>query len=226
MAVITISRQYGSGGTEIAARVCELLGYRYLDKELIAGALAEAGLSEGEVISFSEQASKARKFIDRLLFPGPHIVAQVAIRQRSAGEAETIKVEQLDKAECLNLIQTAIHAEHRAGNAVIVGRGGQAVLQKLPGVLHVRIIAPMNERILRIQRLKSLDMEQAYRLATQEDRRAHDYLEEVFDIQWDEPTLYHLVINAGKLSVEQAAQLIVQAVQQLKAAPEPEATAV
>lgn len=222
MAVITISRQYGSGGTEIAARVCELLGYRYLDKELIAGALAEVGLSQGEVVSFSEQTSKARKFLDRLLFPGPHIVAQVAVRQHSPGEEETIKIEQLDKAECLNLIRTAIHAEYRVGDAVIVGRGGQAVLQRLPGVFHVRVVAPMHDRILRLQRLNGLDMEQAYLAAVTEDRRAHDYLEEVFDIQWDEPTLYHLVINAGKMSVEQAAQLIAHAIGQMASEPRPD----
>ena len=71
MAVITISRQYGSGGTEVANRVCELLNYKYLDKEIIAAAAAEAGLSGGEVVEFHEEASEVRSFVDRLLFPGP-----------------------------------------------------------------------------------------------------------------------------------------------------------
>ena len=124
MAVITLSRQYGSGGTEVAARVCEILGYKYLDKEIIAAAANEAGLSGGEVVAFDEQHSKARSFLDRLLYPGPHVVAQVAVRPPSKAGTASLAVEELDRAECLNLVRSAIHAAYREGNAVIVGRGG------------------------------------------------------------------------------------------------------
>lgn len=216
MAVITISRQHGSGGTEIAARVCELLDYQYVDKELIARAASEAGLRGGEVVTFDEQHSKMRSFIDRLLFPGPYVVAQVAMKGPGTDGEDTIAVEELDKAECLNLIQAAIHAEYQEGNAVIVGRGGQAVLQNLPGTLHVRIIAPMNERVLRIQRQENLDLERAHRRAVQQDRKTKEYLAEVFDIDLDDARLYHLVLNSGKLSIEQAAQLITAAIAQLE----------
>ena len=80
----------------------------------------------------------------------------------------------------------------------------------------------MSKRILRIQEVNGLDMEDAYRLATREDRRSAGYLEEVFDIDWDDPTLYHLIINAGKMSVEQAAQIIVHTVGQMTTEPQPE----
>jgi cytidylate kinase len=217
MAVVTISRQYGSGGTEVAAQVCQLLGYQYLDKELIARAASETGLGKGEVVRFTEQHSKWRSFLDRLLFPGPYVVAQVAMRDRDASGAETLIVEELDKAECLDLIQTVIHAEYREGDAVIVGRGGQAVLQNLPGTLHVRVIAPMKDRILRIQQQEGLDLEQAHKLATQNDRKTADYLEEVFDIDVDNPNLYHLMINTGKVGIDQAASLIAHVVREMAA---------
>ena len=84
MAVVTISRQYGSGGTEIAARVCEMLGYRYLDKVLITQVAAEAGLSGRKLVEFSEQRSEVRDFLDRLLRPGPHGCCRVA-RERDSG---------------------------------------------------------------------------------------------------------------------------------------------
>ena len=54
MAVVTVSRQFGSGGTRIAARVCELLAYRYLDKVLMTQVAAEAGLSGKELVDFSQ----------------------------------------------------------------------------------------------------------------------------------------------------------------------------
>jgi cytidylate kinase len=57
MAVITISRQYGSPGNEIAVRVCEILGYHYFDKRLMAQVASEVGLSEQEIVDFSEEES-------------------------------------------------------------------------------------------------------------------------------------------------------------------------
>lgn len=215
MAIVTISREYGSGGTEVAARVCELLGYQYIDKQIIARAAAEAGMAEGEVVSFTEQHSKMRSFLDRLLFPGPYVVAQVAVRGQDVAGEDRLAVEELDKAEALNLVRTAIHAEYKEGRAVIVGRGGQAVLQELPGVFHVRIIAPMPDRVLRVQQQEGLDLEYAHKRITQKDRKSGGYLEEVFDIDWDDAKLYHLVINLGKVSVEEAARLIALGVNQL-----------
>ena len=66
MAVITISRQYGSEGDEIAANVCQVLGYRSFDKQLMAKVATEVGLTEGEVVDFTEDQHKVRGFLDRL----------------------------------------------------------------------------------------------------------------------------------------------------------------
>lgn len=60
MAVITISRPYGSGGDEIAVRVCEMLGYRYFDKRWMAQVAPEVGLNEGEIVDFSEDQHRPR----------------------------------------------------------------------------------------------------------------------------------------------------------------------
>ncbi|MEA3338171.1 MAG: cytidylate kinase-like family protein [Chloroflexota bacterium] len=213
MTVITISRQYGSGGTEIAIRVSELLGYRFVDKEIIAAAATESGLCiEGEV-EFREQGSDVRSFLERLLFPGPPTVAQVAVHGKDEEGRTTITVEELDKTECQALIRGAIHAVYSEGNTVILGRGGQGVLQDMPGVFHVRIIAPLPARLLTIQEQDHLDLESAYRKAQRHDRRTGNYLEEVFEIDWDDPLLYHLVINTEKLDLDEAAQIIVCAVE-------------
>lgn len=67
MAVITISREVGSGGDQIAHRVCELLEYRYLDKLLLAQVAREQGISGTEVVDFSEDKYRLRGFIDALL---------------------------------------------------------------------------------------------------------------------------------------------------------------
>src|SRR5688572_12664634 len=79
MTVITISRQYGSGGDVIAARTCEMLGYRYFDKRLMADVALDVGLSPTEIVDFSEDNYRVRGFLERLLGGGrnPRVVAQV-----------------------------------------------------------------------------------------------------------------------------------------------------
>ena len=215
MAVVTISRQYGSGGTEVAARVCEMLSYRYLDKVLITQVAAEAGLSGKELIEFSEQRSEVRAFLDRLLRPGPHGVVRIETRSRDEAGSETISVEQLDEARCAKLVRSAIHAAYEQGDVVIVGRGGQATLKNMPGVLHVRVVAPMGNRILRIQEQEKVGAEEARRLAIKHDQATARYLKQLFGVRGDEPELYNLVINTGKWSSDTVAQIILKAVEQL-----------
>ncbi|MEJ2556137.1 MAG: cytidylate kinase-like family protein [Anaerolineae bacterium] len=217
MAVITISRQYGSGGREIAARICELLGYRYLDKLLMTQVAAEVGLSGQELADFSEEYPKVRNFLERLLRPGPHGVVRVSVRSRDLTGAETLSVKQLDESRCASLVRSAIQTAHKQEDVVIVGRGGQAILQEVPNVLHVRIEAPMGTRILQVQKRKGGNAEEARRLAIQQDQAAAQYLQRLFGIRWDNPILYHILINTGKWEPERAAQIIFNALGQLQA---------
>jgi cytidylate kinase len=217
MAVVTISRQFGSGGTQIAGQVCEMLGYRYLDKVLMTQVATEAGLSGKELVDFSEERYEVRNFLDRLLRPGPHGVARLETRSRDAAGRETLSVEQLDEARCTKLVRSAIHAAYQQGDVVIVGRGGQVTLKETPGVLHVRIVAPMGNRILRLQGQEKVSAEEARRLAIEHDQVTSRYLNQLFGVRGNEPELYHLVINTGKWSLEHATQIVVSAVHQLKA---------
>jgi cytidylate kinase len=84
-------------------------------------------------------------------------------------------------------------------------------------VLHVRIVAPMAERVLRIQKQEQVDTETARRLAIEHDQATARYLNQLFRVRGDNPELYHLVINTGKWSLEDAAQVIVKSVEQLQA---------
>jgi cytidylate kinase len=215
MAIVTISRQFGSGGTEVARRVCEVLGYRYLDKLLIGQVAAEVGLSGKELVDFSEEHLKVRNFLERLLLPGPHTVARYSVRGQDAAGTESISAVQLDDARSASLVRSAIHTACQQGNVVIVGRGGQATLQDMPGVLHVRIEAPMAARVLRIQAREGNLAEEAREMALRHDKTAEQYLKKLFAIRWDDANLYHLIINTGKWELETAAQIIVDAVQRL-----------
>jgi cytidylate kinase len=216
MAVITISRQVGSGGAAVATLVCNLLGYRYFDKKLMTQVAAEIGLSEKEVIDFSEQHYEVKPLWERLFSPPSRLVAEVPTRLRDKTGADTLSLEQLDEGYCIALIKSTVQAAYDQGNMVIVGRGGQAILQNMPNVLHVRLEAPLEDRIRRIQGRKGLSQKEANQLAVQQDRKTAEYLNRFFGIRWDDPLLYHLVLNTGKWTPEAAAQIIVDSVTQLQ----------
>lgn len=218
MAVITISRELGSGGEEIARRVCDLLKYRYFDKQLLIEAAAEVGLAKDHVVDYSEDRYEVQNFLARLLRPGPRPIKTIEVRQQDAQGRTTLSAESIDEARYVELVKSSILAAWQAGDIVIVGRGGQAVLQEKPDVLHVRVIAPLGVRIARLQSQEPISVEEAQQRIARQDRATAEYLGRFHGIRWDDTTLYHMVLNTGKLGIDGAVQLIVDAVVQLRAA--------
>ena len=228
MSVITISRQYGSGGDEIADRVCELLGYRHFDKRLIKQAAVEAGLSDQEVIDYTEDSYRVKNFIERLT-GRPIPVAKVSVWKEDSKGVRSAENVVLSDDVALGLVQKAVKAAHQAGNMVIVGRGGQLILKDQPDVLHVRIEAPMEERIQRVKELLKQE-KQAYqadinlRRAAQDvivtrDFASADYIQQYYAVDWADPLLYHIVLNTAKVTLEQAAQIIVDLIRMQESEP-------
>lgn len=214
MAVITISRQYGSGGKEIAARICEILGYAYFDKSLMIDVADEVGgLSEDQVVDFSEDTYKMRNFLERLF--GSRRVKVETWSQDTAG-TRSMQIKSLNEEEGVGLVRDTIQAAYDRGNVVIVGRGGQAILREHPGVLHVRIVAPLGARALRIKERQELSIGEATELAENKDLTAETYLRKFFDIDWDNPHLYHIVLNTGRWELDAAAEIVVNALTRLR----------
>lgn len=228
MAVITISRPYGSGGDEIASRVAEILGYRLFDKKLMAQVAADVGLSEDEIVDFSEKDYKqTQSFLDRLLrlvvvgkkpSDEPPAVAEVSTWQRDPSGARVKVFESVGEQRSINMVRTTIQAAYERGNVVIVGRGGQAILQDQPGVLHVRIEAPLSDRSQRIQARRKVNPKEAQKIISEHDKASGDYLKRFYQIDWSDPLHYHLVLNTSKWDLEAAANLIVTGVRNLPAA--------
>jgi len=180
MSVITVSRQLGSFGTEIAQRVAEKLNYEYLDKEKIEKALADYGLPAPVVERFDE---KKPPFWDSW---------------------------QIQRRKFLHFIQAVIYDFARKGHIVIVGRGGQVLLRDLPGVLHVRVVAPFEVRIRRIVEHQGKDEKQATRILRRSDRDSAGFIQSFFDVDWDDQSLYDLVINTQKFTVDTGVKMILE----------------
>ncbi len=214
MTTITISRHYGTGGRKIAARVRELLGYRFFDRVFMQQVATEIGLSRSQIADFSEEDFKVRSFLERITssIPADMVINPAALI--------TPTVSTFDDAESINMVKRTVKRAYELDNVVIVGRGAQAILHGQPHVLHVLIVAPVETRLKRLQEVEGLSLQEAGRQIEMRDKAARQYLEHFFGVQRDDPLLYHLVINTGLCEIEQAAQLIVEASRQLaKTAP-------
>jgi cytidylate kinase len=122
----------------------------------------------------------------------------------------------------LTLVQKAIRSAQETGKIVILGRGSQVLLQTLPDVLHIRIVAPLEDRIQRVKdelKLKrqtfQADVESrrdAQDLILERDAASADYIKRYYQQDWADPGLYHAVLNTGRLSLERATQIIIDLV--------------
>ncbi len=212
MAIITISRHYGSGGDEIAERVCDILGYTYFDKNLIAKVAAEVGaFKEEQIADISEDTYMMRNFMERL-FGGRRIKIQTGY----LGGTKASQIQSLNGEQGVALMRSTIMGAYQHGNVVIVGRGGQAILREQPSVLHVRITAPLGARVMRVKERKNITLGEATDLTKSKDLATETYLREFFDIDWNDPLLYHLTINTGRFDIDGAVEIIVSALSRLK----------
>jgi peroxiredoxin/cytidylate kinase len=203
--IITISRQAGSGGDEIAEKVSELLGYAYFDKGLLMNVAKCIGVSEEDIADFSEDVYTVKSLVDKILLREKP--AAISIIQKG----DEVISKTLDEEKCLSVIQTVINSLAGRGNAVIVGRGGQAILKHKVGVLHVRIIAPLTDRIERIMKTKALTKEAAQKLIEDHDRASAEYLHRFYGISWDDPAIYDIILNTWKMDQNTAAEIIASA---------------
>jgi peroxiredoxin/cytidylate kinase len=206
--VITISRQVGSGGDEIALKISRILGYAFFDKSLMASEAKNIGISEQDIADFSEDTYKVKGFVDRIL-----------LRKKSVTASHDLKSNEpitkaLDEEECLSGIQAVISSLASRGKTVIVGRGGQAILKNKAGVVHVRIVAPTMVRVERIMKSEKLSKEAALKLIEDNDKAQAEYLQRFYNINWEDPMIYDMVLNTGKMDSNIATRVIVLAATQ------------
>jgi CMP/dCMP kinase len=217
MSVITISRQFGSGGDEIAAQVCDALWYRIFDKHMITEAAKAEGISVVEMGDFSEEDRQTSGFFLHL-FSHPLPAFSAKVWKEGIDGSRSLEDFVLDETEAFSLTQKAVKAACQVGNMVIVGRGGQVILQGVPDVVHVRIVAPLENRIQRVKEqlkiaqdlfLADIEMRRnAQDLILSRDAASEEYLKRFYHVDWDSPMLYDLVINTASLTLQKSVEII------------------
>lgn len=182
MAIITISREMGSGGIPISHKAAEKLGYTLIDGESIRAVAANYGLTPEAVEKADE---KPPAFVDKM---------------DALTEIDFHRVE-------LIILEYALK-----GNVIIYGRGGQDLLNGIDSVLRVRVIAPFEERVERWAEREWLDPDLARVLVRKSDQQRAGFIKYYFDRDWEDPLHYDLLINTAKLSHDTAVKLICEGI--------------
>jgi len=181
MAVITISREMGTGAYQVAREVAKKLKYLLVDGAKIAELAPQYGLSPEGAERVDEK-------------PPAYITAEDRLH---AAQLKTIE---------LILLECA-----RKGNVILYGRGGQDLLKGLGNVLRVRIVAPFDERVEKFAEREWIDPDLARELIRKNDHQRGGFIHFYFDRDWRDPLGYDLVINTSRLSAGATVDMIVAA---------------
>lgn len=226
MSIITVAREYGSGGRDIARIVADRLGYDCVDKELIAETAHAAGVSEEVVEQMDEVGESAvRRFLGELFTPStvyslspeypPLIWPYVPGDDEGTKDPTSLKNTFLDRGEYLQILQDTIRSLAGRKNVIIVGRGSQCVLSDSKTVFHTRFIAPLEYRVDVIMDEMNLTRDRAAELIKEKDRQRALYLQHNYHHDWTDPTLYHMVFNTSRSSWENMADIVIDTRQRL-----------
>lgn len=197
--IITINREYGSGGRQIGERVAKRLGIPFYDRNLVTRVAAETGLSEAHVASWDEQVASPR------IWGLPNIGAM--------GNPLVDSYNDLHEATMVVTLNHIIKDLAKQGSAVIMGRGSDYILRDDPDQVSVYIFADEVVRVERIWREYGADdAEAALARLRLIDRGRAAYMRRFVDRAWDDMKNYHLCLDSGKLGIARCVELILGAV--------------
>ena len=184
MAVITVSRDYGSDGDVIAQQVAQILGYHLVDLKFIGTVIGQYGYVE-----FDKEYRNLPTFWERF-------------------DAERLK----HRDVMMNMLNQVIQAVAQHGNVVILGRSGFEVLRGYSGVFHVRVQAPFSIRVERVMEQQKLTFEEAEQMVKSKDKVRLAFVEEFYKVPWGSIQAFDLIVNTEKVSTNLATSWVIEGV--------------
>ncbi|MFC1811961.1 AAA family ATPase [Thermodesulfobacteriota bacterium] len=201
MAVITISRQFGAGGKTLGKIIAKELGYTFADQQIIQKIAETANVSPHWVESIEKEAgTRLTKVID-------HVVSMRWVERVLKEERGYI-----DEEIYLDYLVVIISQVAEEGNAVIIGRGSQYILNDHPDARHILLVDEIENRVKFMMENYDLSGKEAEKIVAKEDKRRMSFYGKLGKADFDNPDLYHLVLNMGRLNMEKALQLVLQMV--------------
>ncbi|MBC8446299.1 MAG: cytidylate kinase-like family protein [Chloroflexi bacterium] len=228
MTVITLSRELGSQGDRIATLVAERLGLGLVDRERLFRAARVAGVSEAALheLEYAAEQTLVAQILRSLRSVSPtpteervHAALVAPLTSPLGGIfSPVLPPASIAIAELVKMLNQVIEKRAREGNVLFLGQGTEVLLRDHPGALHVRIFAPVEQRIAVLQAREGLSKTTALRKIRASDRERAEYVRRFHNARWNDPRLYHLVINTAFVPESVAVDLIVTAARALAAA--------
>ena len=191
MTVITISREFGSGGDELAEEVAASLGYHLVDKAFISKVLCQYGVTEFDLEY-----------------------------EKKPGFWESFDIEKADRRELMvRMLNEVVRAVARHGNVVILGRSGYAILPGLADVLHVRLHALQEDRIESTRLQRGISLAEATALVKEKDAIRTAFIESFYRVSWQAPHAFDIALNTSVVPIGRATSWVIETARSRAAKP-------
>ena len=196
MAVITISKEFGTESEKVASLVAQKLSYEYIGNNLIAEIAKELNISQSEAEVFRKTSqSRILRLVDRYTCS---IVQKVVDREHGC----------LDDKNYYETTKRLVEKSYEAGDVIILDWGGQCILRGKPNTLHVHMKKDAETKVNEVMKNRSLDYKAAKDYIEREESDSRAYIKEYFKEDWTDARLYDLIIDMGKNTVDKAVDLI------------------
>ena len=181
--IITVEREYGCGGGEIARELADRLGWKLWDNALTEEIAKIANVDPRTVLHCDERCDSTFSRLAKVFWRGSY--------ERSMPLDKTF-----DADDMVELVQQVLHRNAEKGNCVFVGRGAPYFLRQRSDTFHVFLYAPRAEKIRRLREIGKSDKE-AEELVDNVDRERIEFVKHYFGADWPTRSLYHMMINTA-----------------------------
>jgi cytidylate kinase len=197
MAVITISRQFGAGGETLGRMIADELEYTFADREIIQKITEAANVSPNWVkLVESEGGTRLNKLVTKL------------VSQRWIDRVLGTEQGYLDEKIYIDYLVLIIAQLADEGDVVILGRGSQYILNDHPEAFNILLIDEAENRAKFLIENYKVSLKKATRSIKTEDLRRDNLYKKLGKTDYDDPTLYHMVLNMGKVNLDTALKLV------------------
>jgi cytidylate kinase len=183
--IITMEREYGSGGGEIAERVAKQLGWKLWD-QLLTEEIARLANCPKSVVEVREEKTD----------PLYYRLFKSFLRGSYEGSLNAHKLNVVDSESILKITERVVQHAAKNGNCVIVGRGSQHFLRNRQDTLRVFLYAPREDKVRRLMARGKSEKEAQERVDTV-DRERMDFIQKYFHVEWPDRAVYHTMINTA-----------------------------
>jgi hypothetical protein len=183
--IVSIEREYGCGGGEIAARLAKQLGWKLWDQQLTEEIARLADCPKAEVECREERTD-----------PLYYRLFKSFLRGSYEGSINAHKLKLVDSECILKFTEQVVQQAAKTGNSVIVGRGSQHFLQNRNDTLRVFLYGRREDKVRRLL-ARGKNEEEAEQLVDTVDRERADFIQKYFGVEWPDRAIYHAMINTA-----------------------------